>query len=210
MANTGVNFCLGFAQGAVLIKMQSQLTPRSVKLFCMPTPPALTDRSHSRIRRLGTPIRGPDEKETAMNKTVLTAVVARSVASCSDMSPTRQRALTGTVGGAGIGAVAGAIGGYAGLGAAVVAGAGLLCGLVFDQHRRAEDRTFQQGVAAGKQRAGSGRRDYRSGRRRVTPDTPRCGRRPRQRDRHRRPNGRGCDAGRIYAGRSLAPAARPT
>ena len=38
MANTGVNFCLGFAQGAVLIKMQSQLTPRSVKLFCMPTP----------------------------------------------------------------------------------------------------------------------------------------------------------------------------
>lgn len=92
-----------------------------------------------------------------MNKTILTAVVALSVASCSDMSPTQQRALTGTVGGAGVGAVAGAIGGNAGLGAAVGAGAGLLGGLVFDQHRRAEDRAFQQGVATGQQRASSGR-----------------------------------------------------
>ena len=38
MANTGVNFCQGFAQGAVSIGMQSQITPGSVKLFCMPDP----------------------------------------------------------------------------------------------------------------------------------------------------------------------------
>ena len=74
--------------------------------------------------------------------------VALTVAGCADLNPTQQRALTGTAAGAGVGAVAGAIGGNAGLGAAVGAGAGLLGGLIWDQHRQAENRAFQQGYAA--------------------------------------------------------------
>jgi hypothetical protein len=87
-----------------------------------------------------------------MKKLLLIAAVALPVAACSDMTPTQQRALTGTAAGAGVGAVAGAIGGNAGLGAAAGAGAGLLGGLLFDQSRQAQDRAFQQGFAAGQQR----------------------------------------------------------
>jgi hypothetical protein len=88
-----------------------------------------------------------------MNKILLLATFALPAAACADMTPTQQRALTGTVGGAGIGAIAGAIGGNAGLGAVVGAGAGLAGGLVFDQARRSQDRAFQEGCAAGRQRA---------------------------------------------------------
>lgn len=72
------------------------------------------------------------------------------LAGCADLTPTQQRAMTGTVAGAGIGAIAGSMGGNAGLGAAAGAGAGLMGGLIWDQHRRAEDRAFQQGMAAGR------------------------------------------------------------
>ena len=88
-----------------------------------------------------------------MKFSALVLALALSVTSCADLNPTQQRALTGTVGGAGVGAVAGAIGGNAGLGAAVGAGAGLLGGLIWDQHRRAEDRAFQQGYSAARQGA---------------------------------------------------------
>ena len=84
----------------------------------------------------------------AMKISAVVVALAFSVAGCADLNPTQQRALTGTAAGAGVGAVAGAIGGNAGLGAAVGAGAGLIGGLVWDQHRRAEDRAFQQGYAA--------------------------------------------------------------
>ena len=103
-----------------------------------------------------------------MKELLLLAAVAVPLVACADMTPTQQRALTGTaigagggavigaIGGnaglgAGIGAIAGAIGGNAGLGAAAGAGAGLLGGLLFDQSRQAQDRAFQQGVAAGRQ-----------------------------------------------------------
>ena len=100
----------------------------------------------------------------SMWKLLLVAAVALPAASCADLNPTQQRALTGTAAGAGIGAVAGAIGGPGvrpvdqglrspALGAGVGAGAGLLTGLVVDRQRRAEDRAFQQGVAAGRQGA---------------------------------------------------------
>ena len=67
------------------------------------------------------------------------------------MTPTQQRALTGTAIGAGGGAVIGAIGGNAGLGAGIGAGAGLLGGLLVDRSRQAQDQAFQAGVAAGRQ-----------------------------------------------------------
>ena len=78
-------------------------------------------------------------------------VLCLPAAACADLNPTQQRALTGTAAGASVGLVAGAIGGNAGLGLAAGAGAGLIGGLLVDQQRRAEDRAFQQGVAAGRQ-----------------------------------------------------------
>jgi Glycine-zipper domain len=86
-----------------------------------------------------------------MKKLLLLAALAVPLVACADMTPTQQRALTGTAAGAGVGAVFGAIGGNAGLGAAAGAGAGLVGGLLVDRSRQAQDRAFQEGVAAGRQ-----------------------------------------------------------
>ena len=86
-----------------------------------------------------------------MKKYLILAALTLPVIACADMTPTQQRALSGTAIGAGGGAVIGAIAGNAGLGAGIGAGAGLLGGLLFDQSRQAQDRAFQQGVAAGRQ-----------------------------------------------------------
>src|SRR5215471_21206121 len=48
VGTAAVNFCEGFAQGAVLVEMQNMATFRGAKLFCMPNPPpsrneAITD-----------------------------------------------------------------------------------------------------------------------------------------------------------------------
>jgi len=85
-----------------------------------------------------------------MKKHLILGALTLPVIACADMTPTQQRAVSGTAIGAGGGAVLGAIGGNAGLGAAAGAGAGLLGGLLFDQSRQAQDRAFQQGVAAGR------------------------------------------------------------
>ncbi|MBB3268262.1 putative membrane protein [Azospirillum sp. OGB3] len=79
------------------------------------------------------------------------AAVALPVAACSDMTPTQQRALTGTTGGAAGGAIIGAIAGNAGMGAAIGAGAGLAGGLLYDHHKQAEESAYQRGVQAGSQ-----------------------------------------------------------
>src|SRR6185437_627269 len=83
-----------------------------------------------------------------MKRLPLLAAGGVMLVSCADMTPTQQRALTGTAIGAGGGAI---IGANAGLGAAAGAGAGLLGGLPVDQSRQAQDRAFQQGFAAGQQ-----------------------------------------------------------
>jgi len=87
-----------------------------------------------------------------MKKLLLLVAIALPAAACADMTPTQQRAVTGTAIGAGGGAVIGAIGGNAGLGAAAGAGAGLLGGLLVDRSRQAQDAAFQQGFVAGQQR----------------------------------------------------------
>ena len=71
------------------------------------------------------------------------------LAGCAGMSDTLQRALTGTVGGAAVGGVIGAMAGNAGLGAVVGAGAGLAGGLIVDSVRKNEQAAFQNGYAAG-------------------------------------------------------------
>ena len=72
-----------------------------------------------------------------------------ALAGCSEMSPTQQRALSGTAIGAGGGAILGAIGGNAGLGAAAGAAAGLAGGLIYDRVKTNEQAAYQQGYAAG-------------------------------------------------------------
>ena len=64
------------------------------------------------------------------------AAIALPLAACSNMTPTQQRALSGTAGGAAGGALIGAIAGNAGMGAAIGAGAGLAGGLLYDYHKR--------------------------------------------------------------------------
>jgi Glycine-zipper domain len=88
-----------------------------------------------------------------MKKFLLFVALALPIAACADMTPTQQRALTGTAAGAGVGAVIGAIGGNAGLGAGIGAGAGLLGGLLVDQSRRSQDAAFRQGYVAGRRHA---------------------------------------------------------
>jgi len=39
IGTAALNFCEGFAQGAVLVEMQNQAAFRGPKLFCMPNPP---------------------------------------------------------------------------------------------------------------------------------------------------------------------------
>jgi Rap1a immunity proteins len=39
IANAAVNFCNGFAQGAVSLEMEHDAGSRSMKLFCLPDPP---------------------------------------------------------------------------------------------------------------------------------------------------------------------------
>ncbi len=69
---------------------------------------------------------------------------------CTGLNDTQQRALTGTGGGAAVGAVLGAIGGNAGLGALVGAGAGLAGGLIFDHVKKEEAASYHRGYEAGR------------------------------------------------------------
>jgi len=85
-----------------------------------------------------------------MKRFLLVAALAVPVVGCSDMSPTQQRALSGTAIGAGGGAVIGAIAGNAGMGALIGAGAGLAGGLIYDQVKRNEQSAYNRGVASGR------------------------------------------------------------
>lgn len=88
-----------------------------------------------------------------MQKLSLALALGLALAGCADMSPTQQRALTGTGIGAAGGAIIGAMAGNAGLGAAIGAGAGLAGGLTVDQVRRNEAAAYQRGVASGRARS---------------------------------------------------------
>ncbi|MBV9653073.1 MAG: hypothetical protein JOZ42_00780 [Acetobacteraceae bacterium] len=87
-----------------------------------------------------------------MNKLVAVAVaVTLPLAGCAGLSPTEQRALTGTGIGTAGGAVIGALAGNAGLGAGIGAVAGLGGGLLFDQAKQSQARSYDKGYAAGAQ-----------------------------------------------------------
>ena len=78
---------------------------------------------------------------------VLGAVLgATLLAGCAGLTDTEQRLLTGGTLGAAGGAAIGSLSGNAGLGAGIGAAAGLAGGYLFDQHRQAEERAYQQGL----------------------------------------------------------------
>ncbi|MFO1120644.1 MAG: glycine zipper family protein [Rhodospirillales bacterium] len=73
-----------------------------------------------------------------------------ALAGCAGMTDTQQRAATGTLGGAALGAGIGAIAGNAGMGAVIGAGAGLATGLVVDAVKKNEAAAYRSGYAAGR------------------------------------------------------------
>jgi len=73
---------------------------------------------------------------------------------CTGMSDTEQRTVTGAAGGAAGGAAIGAIAGNAALGAGIGAAAGAVGGFLWDQHKQAEQRAYERGVATGQQQGG--------------------------------------------------------
>ena len=97
--------------------------------------------------------KGPMEMDMSLQGTIkrlsCVAAIALSLAACSDMSATQQRALTGTTGGAAGGALIGAIAGNAAMGAAIGAGAGLAGGMLYDYHKKGEESAYQRGLQEG-------------------------------------------------------------
>jgi hypothetical protein len=85
-----------------------------------------------------------------MKNLMLVAALAIPLGACSNMTPTEQRAMSGTMIGAAGGAAIGAIAGNAVLGAVIGAGAGLAGGLIVDSVKRNEAAAYNRGVATGR------------------------------------------------------------
>jgi hypothetical protein len=76
----------------------------------------------------------------------MTILLTGTLGGCAGLTPTEQRTMTGAVGGTAAGAAIGAIAGNAALGAGIGAATGLIGGYLADQHKKAEERAYQQGV----------------------------------------------------------------
>jgi hypothetical protein len=93
--------------------------------------------------------------EPLMKQIVPGVVLATAIvlSACAGQTPTQQRTLSGAaIGGIG-GTAIGAIAGNAGLGAAIGVVAGATGGYIYDQHKQAEMRSYQQGYQSGMQAA---------------------------------------------------------
>jgi hypothetical protein len=80
-------------------------------------------------------------------------ILGLAAAACSDMTREENRLLTGTAIGASGGALVGAIAGDAAAGAVVGAGVGLLGGVLMNEHEKAKQRAYEDGVRTGRQTA---------------------------------------------------------
>jgi len=77
-------------------------------------------------------------------------LLAATLCGCASLTPTEKRVGGGTLAGAAGGAAIGAMAGNAAMGTAIGAGVGLLGGILYDQHEKAKDRAYQEGVEAGR------------------------------------------------------------
>src|SRR5579883_1833144 len=132
----------------------------------MPPPPPLYDgptrtragcRSRPRtgsptILRTNIPARRGAERDRgdSMKKVLALLVCGVTLAGCSNLTPTENRAAGGTLAGATGGAIIGALAGNAALGTVIGAGAGLAGGLIYDHVKKSEQSAYQQGYAAGR------------------------------------------------------------
>jgi hypothetical protein len=81
------------------------------------------------------------------------AALSLGLAACDEprtISPTTQRIGGGAAAGALTGLAIGSLSGNAGTGALIGAGVGTAGGFAFDQHRRAQQRSFDQGFSQGR------------------------------------------------------------
>ena len=78
------------------------------------------------------------------------ALLVVMLGGCASLTPTQKRVGGGTLAGAAGGAAIGARAGNAAIGTAIGAGVGLLGGVVYDQHKKSEERAYQEGVQAGR------------------------------------------------------------
>ena len=81
---------------------------------------------------------------------MLVFIAVAALGGCAGLSETQQRTLTGGAAGAAGGAVIGAIAGNTALGAVIGGAAGVAGGYIWDQHKKTEERAYQQGVQDGK------------------------------------------------------------
>lgn len=80
----------------------------------------------------------------------LLGALALGLASCADMSSTQQRMTSGTLIGAGGGALIGAIAGNAALGAGIGAAAGLAGGYLYEKYKESQQKAYTEGYQQGR------------------------------------------------------------
>lgn len=78
-------------------------------------------------------------------KQIFILMFVLSISGCANMSQTQQRTVTGGIGGAGLGAIIGAIAGNAGMGAAIGGLAGTTGGYLYGKHKESEQSAYQRG-----------------------------------------------------------------
>jgi hypothetical protein len=76
-------------------------------------------------------------------------IVALGIAGCAGMTPTQQRMTSGTLIGAGSGAVIGALAGNAAMGAGIGAAAGLAGGYLYQKYKENQAETYAKGYRQG-------------------------------------------------------------
>ena len=78
-------------------------------------------------------------------KILILVFLSMGLSSCANMSQTEQRTVTGGLGGAGVGAIIGALAGNAGMGAAIGAAAGTAGGYLYGKHKESEQDAYNKG-----------------------------------------------------------------
>lgn len=81
---------------------------------------------------------------------ILFAALVLGLAGCADMSPTQQRMASGTLIGAGGGALIGAMAGNAALGAGIGAAAGLAGGYLYEKYKESQQKAYAEGYQQGR------------------------------------------------------------
>jgi hypothetical protein len=87
------------------------------------------------------------------NITIIVLLVSSlALSGCAGMSDTQQRTMSGAAMGTAAGGIIGAIAGNTGMGMAIGAAAGAGGGYLYGKHKEGEQRAYEQGYNAGRNR----------------------------------------------------------